>query len=376
MRKIIAIAITRLLQFFKQPTTTILMLVMPLFFTAVFGALLSDDVVSNRPHVGVIASTDRIANEAQRLLVQNEQFTWLTLDRNEAEKQIKERKIIAAVLLPDDIVTRMDAQQAVIDLIVRHESGDTIALVPIVEGVGRIIRTAYFSLGDGDRHALHELLSTITPSGSIALSHRAQQIETPSFSYVNLSSLGFTIMFMMFGISSAASTILDERKDGTWSRLLTTPTSKLEILTGYLLSFFLMGWIQFSILMTAMTLFFGVNWGNLFYLIPFVSLLILTVVGFGLMMAGVVKSRQQAGVLSAIIIVSTCMIGGVYWPLEITPPFMQMLAMGVPQSWAIQGFQEIIGGSLRAEPMWLSVTMLVLFAVGFFAIGITRLKFE
>ena len=50
--------------------------------------------------------------------------------------------------------------------------------------------------------------------------------------------VGFAIMFMMFGLSGAASTILDERIGGTWGRLMVTPASKLQISLGYHLLIF------------------------------------------------------------------------------------------------------------------------------------------
>ena len=192
---------------------------------------------------------------------------------------------------------------------------------------------------------------------------------------VSLTAVGFTIMFMMFGISGAASTILDERKEGTWQRLLTTPTAKAQIMVGYVLSYFLMGWFQLLVLAIAMSFLFGAVWGNLVYFIPFVSLIILTIIGFGLMMAGLVKTSQQAGALNAVLIVSTCMLGGVYWPLEIVPEFMQQIALGVPQSWMMAGLREIISGSLYTPTLLKAVFTLVGFSAIFFTIGLKNMKF-
>lgn len=376
MRKVMAIAGTRLLQFMKQPVAIIMMFVMPLLFTAIFGSLLAEDQTNNRPHVAIVGSDDPIVLEVTRLLMDNEQFIWELQAQEEATAKVQERKAIAAIVINDSILAQLEAAQPIFDVIVQQKSGDYITLVPVIEGIGRLVYTTYNASADKSVDAIQKLLSKITHSGMIDINHRAGSSEDGSFTYANLSSLGFTIMFMMFGISNAAAAILEERAEGTWSRLITTPTKKIEIMLGYLLSFFLMGWIQFGVLMIAMTVFFGVHWGNLTVLIPFASLLIFTVVGFGLMMAGIVRSRQQAGALSAIVIVSTCMIGGVYWPIEITPTVMQMLAKGVPQSWAISGFQEIIGGGLSTSVLLSSTLMLLFFAIVFLTIGLVRIKFE
>lgn len=376
MRKTLVIALTRLVQFFKYPSVWILMLVMPLLFTAIFGSLLSDDQVNNRPHVAIVAGEDELQAEITRILTENQQYKWLLMDYITAEQKVRERQVITAVVIEADLLTRVEQGESLFTFLVQQKTGEYLALVPIVEGVGRMVHTSYASLPALQKEELLQLLKAITGSGSIELVKYGGESEIQSLRYVDLSSLGFTIMFMMFGISTAASAILEERREGTWSRLLMTPTRKIHILMGYLLSFFLMGWIQFGILMIAMSVFFGVNWGNLLFMIPFASLLIITIVGFGLMMAGVVRSRQQAGALSAIVIVSTCMIGGVYWPLEITPDVMQMIAKAVPQSWAISGFQEIVGGGLHPARLGLSTVMLVGFSVLFFSIGLSRIRFE
>jgi ABC-2 type transport system permease protein len=111
-------------------------------------------------------------------------------------------------------------------------------------------------------------------------------------------------------------------------------------------------------------------------LIPFASLVILSVVGFGLMIAGLVKTKQQASAISAVLIVSTCMLGGVYWPIDVVPDIMQKIALGVPQSWAMSGFKEIISGSLHSATLVKDTLALVGFSALFFFIGLRGIKFE
>jgi ABC-2 type transport system permease protein len=74
---------------------------------------------------------------------------------------------------------------------------------------------------------------------------------------------------------------------------MVTPAHRLQISLGYLIAYFMMGWIQFAVLMVAMNLLFDTHWGNLRYIIPFASLVIVCVVGFGLMIVGIVKTKQH-----------------------------------------------------------------------------------
>ncbi len=147
---------------------------------------------------------------------------------------------------------------------------------------------------------------------------------------------------------SATGTILKARQLGVWSRLLEAPVSKVQILTGYILSFFLIGWIQFGVLMILTNSLFNVQWGNLLGVIILVSVLLLAVIGLALLLASIVKTTEQQSALGNIVVISTCMIGGLYWPIEIEPAWMQTATNFVPQTWAMRGFTELIvrGGTL------------------------------
>ncbi|MEH6992767.1 ABC transporter permease [Neobacillus drentensis] len=99
-------------------------------------------------------------------------------------------------------------------------------------------------------------------------------------------------------------------------------------------------------------------------------------VGFGLMFAGIVKTKQQAGAIGAVLIVSTCMLGGVYWSIDLVPEFMQKISLAVPQSWAMSGFKEIISGSLHPTTLIKDTLALLAFTVGFLLIAIRGITYK
>ncbi|MDG2800230.1 ABC transporter permease, partial [Vibrio parahaemolyticus] len=80
--------------------------------------------------------------------------------------------------------------------------------------------------------------------------------------------------------------------------------------------------------------------------------------------------------LGNIVVISTCMIGGLYWPIEIEPAWMQTAANFVPQTWAMRGFTELIvrGGTLADIGGYIGI--LILFAGVFFIISLTRIRYD
>lgn len=375
MLRVLTITWLHLKTMLKSPAGMILMFVMPLLFSVIFGGI-SGGGTSSKPSVLLVAGQDEISRQTVTLLKRNSQYQWVEDTESAVREKVKSQEAIAAIIINEDLPAQIQNRQPLFEVINQRETQEYMALLPFLEGVGRTLSRSYEIVSESDSSQLAILLTNINDREEIKVDQKIIQQDGNKGEAVSLMTIGFTIMFMMFGISGAASTILDERKAGTWQRVLTTPATKGQIMLGYLFSYFLMGWIQMLVLMIAMSYFFEAVWGNLAYFIPFTSLVILTIVGFGLMMAGLVKTSQQAGALSAVLIVSSCMLGGVYWPLDIVPELMQEIAKGVPQSWMMSGLREIISGSLHTPSLVTSVVVLLGFCMFFYTIGLKRMKFH
>ena len=375
MRKIWTIISLQLKGFFKSPGAIVLMFIMPVLFSLIFGGMVANSE-ENKPLVNIVAKQDENSTSIVELLKKNNHFKWKRVPLSQAKKNVAAQDAVAAVVIPPKIQQRMIDKSPLFDIIVQRKTDNYLALYPHLQGTAELIAASYQAVGIQGEEMLPKLLEAVASNQGIKVEQQLLQADDSTQTSVNLMIVGFAIMFMMFGLSGAASTILDERIGGTWGRLMVSPASKLQISFGYLLSYFFMGWIQLAVLMVVMNILFDTTWGNLANLIPFASLVIITVVGFGLMIAGLVKTKQQASAISAVLIVSTCMLGGVYWPIDFVPELMQKLALAVPQSWAMSGFKEIISGSLHVETLLKDTLALLGFSCLFFFIGLRGIKFE
>ncbi|MBT2637037.1 ABC transporter permease [Bacillus sp. ISL-39] len=376
MRNILSIAFLHLKSLFKSPSAIVMMFIMPIMFSLIFGGIGSEGSSRNKPVVLMVAQSDESNSRIIELLSSNGQYTWRNADEKQARESVESQEAIAAVIIAESAVESYDSGKPLFQLVAQRKTQEYLALKSYVEGVGRTVIQTLEMSPEQDALAFKAILEKAAAREPLEISSRVIQKEESKTGSVGMLAIGFTIMFMMFGISGAASTILDEKIGGTWQRLLTSPTTKVQVMTGYLFSYFLMGAIQLIVLMIVMYLIYGSKWGNLFYFVPFAALVIITIVGFGLMMASIVKTRQQASALSAVLIVSTCMLGGVYWPIEIVPEFMQQIAKAVPQSWMITGFREIVSGSLYLPALRNSTLVLLVFSLLFFTIGLKKMKYD
>ncbi|WHX42362.1 ABC transporter permease [Mesobacillus sp. AQ2] len=377
MLKVFSIAVLHLKTLFKTPSALILMFVMPIMFSLIFGGIGSGgSSEKNKPVVMVVESKEDVDGSIMKLLSSNSQYKWQRASEKAARDSVDNQKAIAAVVMADSMIGNYEQEQPLFQMIVQRKTQEYLALNNYIKGVGRTVgQSMEVSAAQGKEKAF-DMIGEVAAKDPIGVNREIAKKEQSESESVGMLAIGFTIMFMMFGISGAASAILDERIGGTWQRLLTSPATKFQVMAGYLISYFLMGAIQLSVLMAVMNLTYGSSWGNLVYFAPFAALVIITIVGFGLMMAGIVKTRQQSGALSAVLIVSTCMLGGVYWPIEIVPEFMQQIAKAVPQSWMITGFREIVSGSLYTPAIVSSTLVLLTFSTIFFTIGLRKMKFD
>ncbi len=378
MRKVLTVLFLHVKEFFKSPGVLVLMFIMPAVFCFIFGGIAVNSEVK-KPVVNVVSNKDKLSSEIVNLLKKNDQFQWKKASLKQAKENASSQKSVAAVVIPASVGQRIAKQKSIFEVIVERKSEDYLALSPYLEGTAKWLIQTNQTLSSQQLGpvSLSDYLKELRSSKGVQLEQTVvQKNKSDNQSAITLMFVGFAIMFMMFGLSGAVSAILDEREEGTWGRLLVSPISKLQLIFGYLLSYFLMGWIEFAMIMIAMNVLFHTAWGNLLYLVPFASLVILCVVGFSLMLAGLVKTKQQAAAIGAVLIVSTCMLGGVYWSIDLVPDYMQKISMGVPQSWAMSGFKEIISGSMNGKNLLNDIVALLAFTAVFFFVGLKRMKFE
>ncbi|MFJ7639863.1 ABC transporter permease [Peribacillus sp. NPDC097225] len=382
MRKVWNICRFEIQRVFKERQSYLIMFAMPLIFTLLFGTLMGSD--DRDPLAVTFVDEDKSLLSKSLFEELHEKNALFTLEKGsnqDALTDLDNKKIVGVIHVGKGFEAKMleeDLPNVRFEHIPEFTTPQTITgylsnkLSKLnIEMAGSLV---WSEQSGEDWKKLYGKLrkeSATEESGLKQVTLGGGQVnEQGGFSS---SASGFSIMFLMITMMSVTGTILEARSNGVWYRLLSTPASRFEIAFGYLLSFFMIGWIQFGILMLATSIFFDVSWGNPIYLVLLVSAMLFAIVGLGLMISGFVKTVEQQSAIGNLVVISTCMIAGVYWPLEIEPAFMQKMAEFLPQRWAMKGLTDIAGnGSLPIE----SIAILLLFGLVFLLLGIRRIRFE
>jgi len=148
-----------------------------------------------------------------------------------------------------------------------------------------------------------------------------------------LQSIGFFMMFI-FAISLVLTYMIqDDRLSGVFQRIQVTPVKPIQYIIGSALFGIFVCFVMVSIYCGYIKI-MDINTGMPFALVvTIMSLFSLFTVGFSLAIALFFQTKNA--VTSIVIGFSTigCILGGAYFPLEMSPPSLQNLARILPQFW-------------------------------------------
>ena len=170
----------------------------------------------------------------------------------------------------------------------------------------------------------------------------------PAPTSVQLNAPGWGLLAMFFLVIPLASTLAREHQEGSLVRLqvMMAPTSM--ILLGKIVPYFIINQIQIALI-----LFEGV------YLLPVLggerlvlgnhpeAIVVLSVcvslaaVGYGLLVAALSRTPEQATIFGATSVLVLAALGGIMVPKMVMPPVMQDITVISPMSWALDGYLDI-----------------------------------
>lgn len=177
----------------------------------------------------------------------------------------------------------------------------------------------------------------------------------------------YVLFFMMMFMMVSAKDLVKERQDHTLARLVISRAGALDLVAGYFLGGLVIGVVQGAILLGLNAVAFGLDYGDS----P--AALVLVVVLFAgfasaasILLGTLARTGPQADGLGSGLSMTFGAIGGLWWPLEIVPPFMQAIGHALPTGQAITVFHGMIGrgwGVGQSLPMlggllvWFSVIL-------------------
>jgi ABC-2 type transport system permease protein len=180
---------------------------------------------------------------------------------------------------------------------------------------------------------------------------------------------------VMFTVLGGISSLQRERQRWTLPRLAAMPLRRWQILGGKILTYFVLGMLQYLIVFAA-GWFVGLDFGprpELLWLV--MAAFVLCCTALALALAPMMSNPGQAGLIAQLLSLSFAALGGAWWPLEIVSPWMRMVGHLSPIAWAMDGFQDLL---FYRGDLWAilpEVGILGAIALLCFGVGIWRFRY-
>ena len=186
--------------------------------------------------------------------------------------------------------------------------------------------------------------------------------------YVPGFGITFLLIDMLWGVGVG---LIDERDWGTLARLHISGAPASGMMLGKLASRFLIGLGQMILLFGAGWLLFGISLGHDWWalLIP-AAAISFAAAAFSLVIACIAKTRDAVLPIGAMAALAMSAIGGCWWPLDFEPYWMRALALGMPTTWTMAAFNNLMIRGLRPSSIAGPATATFAIGMGFLTLGI------
>ena len=380
----------------------------PFLFVALFSVILSDvGSEDDRLELHLVTQEDRgslshhivkaMETEDESELEPGEPVVVWDEDYEKTLQAVADHKLNGFLAFPEDFTEGVSLGYGTsIEVVADPEATyDKAALNSIAEaiasqiGLQQVVRSAitgmmlegwFESPGDGSRigQEMPELLSVqggirTRPSLIKYGVEKAGEVEAEEPS--NFVVPGYLVMFVFMAAAFSAETIVRERQNHTLERLLAASVRRESILSGILVGTAAKGLIQITIFWTVGLLLFHMDLGLSPIAVVLLSILMVIMSSsFAIMLATLARTQRSAGSIALITSLVLAPLGGCWWPLFITPRWMQSIAKITPHGWATTGFNKLLVFSADFNAVVPEMLALLGFTVLFGIIAVWRFR--
>jgi ABC-2 type transport system permease protein len=354
------------------------------------GGVAAQTLISKLNNDGSLDIEETSAIEAQALLDENKVVGFLTIPANFTRgvenstpvelvmttgAESDSQKVEAARLVIESVAAGMTLESQIVASL--QQMGEMQASAPVeyqVFNTERVLAQAHTQFETSQSRPLIQVIQSIPQ----------QNADTATAADLSQSAVpGFTILFVFMTAQNTARSIYDEKKTGTFRRLVAAPLNKTELIIGKILPNFITGLVQILVIFA-----FGSLGMRLLGLTPLqvekspLGVLLIAILvalcssAFGITIAGFARTENQISGASTLLVWGMGLLGGSLIPLFILDRFLGPIPMIVPHYWANRAFDDLLIRGLGAGDIALDMGILFGFCVLFFVIGLWRFDFE
>lgn len=308
------------------------------------GGLSSEHQVGGIP-VGIIDNDHTALTSDFQTYMREEQGMELTtdLDYDGLSTELIERHISAIIEIPAGFTQCiLDGKEPRLDMTTLDDYENAAYLEAYLDSYLNAVHLLAEG-AQGDTAAFDTLLSDFSAQSisveetSVAALTQQQISQQDGFS----TCIGFFVMLGFLFAMSLAFSVFDDRDNGLYQRIQIASVRPVQYVLGTSL-FGLLNCLLFVALFCAFVLFSGFYTGVSIGVVLTLSVLYsLFIVGFALVAALYVPSKNAISALVIGAATITSLLGGAYFPIDTSPELLQKLALLTPQYWYMNAIRSI-----------------------------------
>jgi ABC-2 type transport system permease protein len=389
MRRILDITLKDLTQLVRDRKTFLFTLIMPIVLTLLIGFALGGFGSSNDPRlpVGWLDLDDSPTSRQLYRLLSASSVVRLVADpwqtQSGLEDLVLKEDLAGALVAPAGYGHDLQAGKPVRLVLIANTAttvgtsleSEILAAIIRLESSLRIAAALEDYAGAPFEYTYEQALDAWEdpPVGVVEQVSQAIPVEQGADNAMAHTSPGFMLQFAIAGLLVSASLLVAERKNRCLQRLLTTSTSRLQILLGHYLAIFIQILCQFVILIIFGQVLLKVNYLRA----PLATLLVAAsaaacIAALGLLIGSIAHSEEQAIVFSLVPMFLLAGLGGAWVPLEVAGPTFEVIGHFSPVAWGLDGFKNVALRGLGVEGVLLPVAVLLGYALVFFLLATWR----
>ena len=184
------------------------------------------------------------------------------------------------------------------------------------------------------------------------------------------------VMFLLMTVVQGVSTMILEKEQDVFQRLLLTNLTYSNYLLGKMLGLIIICLTQAFIIIFGTKLFFGVNWGpSISGIVIMTFAFVVNASGLGVLAGSMIKKEESfnvAGMFGSQIMAA---LGGSMVPLYVFPDWVVSVTKFLPNGLALQTYLDLMSGASLSKILP-AIAASIGLGMLFFAIGLIRLSLE
>lgn len=187
---------------------------------------------------------------------------------------------------------------------------------------------------------------------------------------------GMTLFFAIYTIMFSLMNVAEEKRVGTWDRLIVSPLYKWQMYVGHLLFSFLIGFVQILVAFLFFRFLFDFDLGEQYgMLLLIIACYTFAIVSLAMLVMGLVRRSQQLQGVIPILAVAMAMLGGAYWPVEIvTNDILVALSKGMPIYYGLEALKGAAIYNQGWDELLQPISIMLLFGVVCMGVGINLME--